>query len=89
MQIVLVCVFESATCVEWNLDCVLTIFTIFKIQNVFIACFSKYVFFSYSPGYTINIFVEMFHSEKQFDELEIFDGTQSLYFYTVFNPKWM
>uniref|UniRef100_A0AAQ4PH74 CUB and Sushi multiple domains 1 n=1 Tax=Gasterosteus aculeatus aculeatus TaxID=481459 RepID=A0AAQ4PH74_GASAC len=28
------------------------------------------------PGYTINIYVEMFHSEKQFDELEIFDGTQ-------------
>lgn len=27
------------------------------------------------PGYTINIYVEMFHSEKQFDELEIFDGT--------------
>uniref|UniRef100_A0A8D3E4V9 CUB and Sushi multiple domains 1 n=1 Tax=Scophthalmus maximus TaxID=52904 RepID=A0A8D3E4V9_SCOMX len=28
------------------------------------------------PGYTINIYVEMFHSEKQFDELEIFDGIQ-------------
>lgn len=28
-------------------------------------------------GYTINIYVEMFHSEKQFDELEIFDGKQS------------
>uniref|UniRef100_A0A3P9H2P8 CUB and Sushi multiple domains 1 n=1 Tax=Oryzias latipes TaxID=8090 RepID=A0A3P9H2P8_ORYLA len=27
------------------------------------------------PGYTINIYVEMFHSEKQFDELEIFDGS--------------
>uniref|UniRef100_A0A3Q3JM08 CUB and Sushi multiple domains 1 n=1 Tax=Monopterus albus TaxID=43700 RepID=A0A3Q3JM08_MONAL len=26
------------------------------------------------PGYTISIYVEMFHSEKQFDELEIFDG---------------
>ncbi|KAM6977905.1 CUB and sushi domain-containing protein 1-like [Aplochiton taeniatus] len=26
------------------------------------------------PSYTISIFVEMFHSEKQFDELEIFDG---------------
>uniref|UniRef100_A0A8C4GQX0 CUB and sushi domain-containing protein 1 n=1 Tax=Dicentrarchus labrax TaxID=13489 RepID=A0A8C4GQX0_DICLA len=26
-------------------------------------------------GYTINIYVEMFHSEKQFDELEIFDGS--------------
>lgn len=25
-------------------------------------------------GYIINIYVEMFHSEKQFDELEIFDG---------------
>lgn len=25
-------------------------------------------------GYTINIYVELFHSEKQFDELEIFDG---------------
>ncbi|MEQ2236857.1 hypothetical protein ILYODFUR_016899, partial [Ilyodon furcidens] len=25
--------------------------------------------------YTINIYVEMFHSEKQFDELEIFDGS--------------
>lgn len=30
------------------------------------------------PGYTINIYVEMFHSEKQFDELEIFDGIKSL-----------
>ncbi|XP_054625925.1 CUB and sushi domain-containing protein 1-like isoform X1 [Dunckerocampus dactyliophorus] len=27
------------------------------------------------PGYIINIYVEMFHSEKQFDELEIFDGS--------------
>uniref|UniRef100_A0A8C6KRM5 CUB and Sushi multiple domains 1 n=1 Tax=Nothobranchius furzeri TaxID=105023 RepID=A0A8C6KRM5_NOTFU len=27
------------------------------------------------PGYTISIYVEMFHSEKQFDELEIFDGS--------------
>uniref|UniRef100_A0A7N8WY87 CUB and Sushi multiple domains 1 n=1 Tax=Mastacembelus armatus TaxID=205130 RepID=A0A7N8WY87_9TELE len=27
------------------------------------------------PGYTINIYVEMFQSEKQFDELEIFDGS--------------
>nr|XP_057944796.1 CUB and sushi domain-containing protein 1-like isoform X2 [Doryrhamphus excisus] len=27
------------------------------------------------PGYVINIYVEMFHSEKQFDELEIFDGS--------------
>uniref|UniRef100_A0A8C5A417 CUB and Sushi multiple domains 1 n=1 Tax=Gadus morhua TaxID=8049 RepID=A0A8C5A417_GADMO len=27
------------------------------------------------PGYTINIYVEIFHSEKQFDELEIFDGS--------------
>ncbi|CAG05694.1 unnamed protein product [Tetraodon nigroviridis] len=27
------------------------------------------------PGYTINIYVELFHSEKQFDELEIFDGS--------------
>ncbi|XP_047218456.1 CUB and sushi domain-containing protein 1-like [Girardinichthys multiradiatus] len=27
------------------------------------------------PGYTINIYVDMFHSEKQFDELEIFDGS--------------
>lgn len=27
-----------------------------------------------STGYTINIYVELFHSEKQFDELEIFDG---------------
>ncbi|XP_077451119.1 CUB and sushi domain-containing protein 1-like isoform X2 [Stigmatopora argus] len=26
-------------------------------------------------GYIINIYVEMFHSEKQFDELEIFDGS--------------
>lgn len=26
------------------------------------------------PAYTISIFVEMFQSEKQFDELEIFDG---------------
>ncbi|CAG5854549.1 unnamed protein product [Menidia menidia] len=26
-------------------------------------------------GYTINIYVELFHSEKQFDELEIFDGS--------------
>nr|XP_043886771.1 CUB and sushi domain-containing protein 1-like [Solea senegalensis] len=26
-------------------------------------------------GFTINIYVEMFHSEKQFDELEIFDGS--------------
>ncbi|XP_046885306.1 CUB and sushi domain-containing protein 1-like [Hypomesus transpacificus] len=26
------------------------------------------------PSYTIHIYVEMFHSEKQFDELEIFDG---------------
>ncbi|XP_037549410.1 CUB and sushi domain-containing protein 1 [Nematolebias whitei] len=25
--------------------------------------------------YTINIYVELFHSEKQFDELEIFDGS--------------
>ncbi len=32
------------------------------------------------PGYTINIYVEMFHSEKQFDELEIFDGIQSFSF---------
>lgn len=31
-------------------------------------------------GYTINIYVEMFHSEKQFDELEIFDGMQNLSF---------
>lgn len=29
------------------------------------------------PGYIINIYVEMFHSEKQFDELEIFDGTHT------------
>lgn len=29
---------------------------------------------SHLTGYTINIYVEMFHSEKQFDELEIFDG---------------
>uniref|UniRef100_A0AAV2LT87 CUB and Sushi multiple domains 1 n=1 Tax=Knipowitschia caucasica TaxID=637954 RepID=A0AAV2LT87_KNICA len=28
-----------------------------------------------APAYTINIYVEMFHSEKQFDELEIFDGS--------------
>ncbi|KAM9616356.1 CUB and sushi domain-containing protein 1-like [Morphnus guianensis] len=27
------------------------------------------------PGYNISIFVEMFQSEKQFDELEVFDGT--------------
>uniref|UniRef100_A0A8C5D1X9 CUB and Sushi multiple domains 1 n=1 Tax=Gouania willdenowi TaxID=441366 RepID=A0A8C5D1X9_GOUWI len=27
------------------------------------------------PGYTINIYVDLFHSEKQFDELEIFDGS--------------
>ncbi|CAL8403736.1 unnamed protein product, partial [Boreogadus saida] len=27
------------------------------------------------PGYTINIYVDIFHSEKQFDELEIFDGS--------------
>ena len=33
-----------------------------------------YVILSCFPGYTINIYVEMFHSEKQFDELEIFDG---------------
>jgi len=26
------------------------------------------------PGYNISIFVEMFQSEKQFDELEVFDG---------------
>lgn len=39
-------------------------------------------FWSRFPGYTINIYVEMFHSEKQFDELEIFDGTNSFpYFY--------
>lgn len=35
---------------------------------------------SRSTGYTINIYVEMFHSEKQFDELEIFDGMQNLSF---------
>lgn len=33
-----------------------------------------YMMLSCFPGYTINIYVEMFHSEKQFDELEIFDG---------------
>lgn len=33
------------------------------------------VLFFFPSGYTINIYVEMFHSEKQFDELEIFDGT--------------
>ena len=33
-----------------------------------------YMILSCFPGYTINIYVEMFHSEKQFDELEIFDG---------------
>uniref|UniRef100_A0A8C0UA60 CUB and Sushi multiple domains 1 n=1 Tax=Cyanistes caeruleus TaxID=156563 RepID=A0A8C0UA60_CYACU len=27
------------------------------------------------PGYNISIFVEMFQSEKQFDELEVFDGS--------------
>lgn len=41
---------------------------------------------SRSTGYTINIYVEMFHSEKQFDELEIFDGMQSLSF--LFCNSW-
>ncbi|KAM5163755.1 CUB and sushi domain-containing protein 1 [Mantella aurantiaca] len=27
------------------------------------------------PGYTISLFVDMFQSEKQFDELEVFDGS--------------
>lgn len=30
------------------------------------------------PGYNISIFVEMFQSEKQFDELEVFDGKRDL-----------
>lgn len=37
------------------------------------------IFVSFFSGYTLNIYVEMFHSEKQFDELEIFDGK---YIYT-------
>lgn len=32
------------------------------------------------PGYNISIFVEMFQSEKQFDELEVFDGKRDLNF---------
>lgn len=43
----------------------------FRFLDVFVNIFCCF------PGYTINIYVEMFHSEKQFDELEIFDGTQS------------
>lgn len=30
------------------------------------------------PGYNISIFVEMFQSEKQFDELEVFDGKRDV-----------
>lgn len=30
------------------------------------------------PGYNISIFVDMFQSEKQFDELEVFDGKKHL-----------
>lgn len=33
------------------------------------------------PPYTISIYVEMFQSEKQFDELEIFDGKNFIYFF--------
>lgn len=47
-----------------------------------VACYSTFALGSKwllppPSGYTINIYVEMFHSEKQFDELEIFDGKQS------------
>ena len=40
-------------------------------------CFGR----SFVLGFTINIYVEIFHSEKQFDELEIFDGI--IYMFSV------
>lgn len=45
--------------------------------NISVVCLGFYNVVPYCvvvTGYIINIYVEMFHSEKQFDELEIFDG---------------
>lgn len=40
-------------------------------------------------GYTISFFVDMFQSEKQFDELEVFDGKKNYQFQDKYNCRFL